>query len=204
MLKEHGVPGAINVGDDRAHRSGTRFLNVAYPDGRQRTFAGQAVEHMADGLRDRPARRLPGALAALHSDRAAPRLTEHLLLRADDGHDHFEIRIRVTNCGALAHTVAVEARPESAGVALDPAAPLWERGPVIASLAIPAKAGVGEEREGLIWVRGDGDQVLRWTVTVTSHAGNCCHEVDVADCPDLVHHWYVHFYCERPGSGGSR
>ena len=30
MLKEHGVPGAINVGDDRAHRSGTRFLNVAY------------------------------------------------------------------------------------------------------------------------------------------------------------------------------
>ena len=124
MLKEHGVPGAINVGDDRAHRSGTRFLNVAYPDGRLRTFAGQAVEHMADGLRDRPARRLPGALAALHSDRAAPRLTEHLLLRADDGHDHVEIRIRVTNCGALAHTVAVEARPESAGVALDPDAPL--------------------------------------------------------------------------------
>lgn len=206
MLKEHGVPGAINVGDDRAHRSGTRFLNVAYPDGRLRTFAGQAVEHMADGLRDRPARRLPGALAALHSDRAAPRLTEHLLLRADDGHDHVEIRIRVTNCGALAHTVAVEARPESAGVALDPDAPfgLWERGTVIASLAIPAKAGVGEEREGLIWVRGDRDHVLRWTVRVTSHAGNCCHEVDVADCPDLVHHWYIHFYCERPGSGGSR
>jgi hypothetical protein len=207
MLKEHGVTGAINVGDDRAHRSGTRFLNVAYPDGRQRAFAGQAVEHMADGLRDRPARRLPGALAALQSDRAAPRLTKHLLLRADDGHDHVEIRIRVTNCGALAHTVAVEAWPESAGVALHPDAltlGLWEHGTVIASLAIPAKAGVGEEREGLIWVRGDRDHVLRWTVRVTAHAGNCCHQVDVADCPDLVHHWYVHFYCERPGSGGSR
>ena len=91
-------------------------------------------------------------------------------------------------------------------MALDPDAPLglWERGTVIASLAIPAKAGVGEEREGLIWVRGDRDHVLRWTVRVTSHAGNCCHEVDVADCPDLVHHWYIHFYCERPGSGGSR
>jgi hypothetical protein len=149
MLKEHGVPGAINVGDDRAHRSGTRFLNVAYPDGRQRTFAGQAVEHMADGLRDRPARRLRGALAALPSNRAAPRLTEHLLLRADDGHDHFEIRIRVTNCGALAHTVAVEARPESAGVALDPAAALvFGTGTVIASLAIPAKADVGENGTG--------------------------------------------------------
>lgn len=61
MLKEQGVRGAINVGDDRAHRSGTRFLNVAYPDGQQRTFAGQAVEHMADGLRDRPVRRLRGA-----------------------------------------------------------------------------------------------------------------------------------------------
>lgn len=118
MLKEHGVTGAINAGDDRAHRSGTRFLNVAYPD---------------------------------------------------------------------ALTLG-----------------LWERGTVIASLAIPAKAGVGEEREGLIWVRGDRDHVLRWTVRVTAHAGNCCHQVDVADCPDLVHHWYVHFYCERPGSGGSR
>jgi hypothetical protein len=61
----------------------------------------------------------------------------------------------VTNRGALAHTVAVEAR-ESAGVALHPDAltlGLSERGTVIASLAIPAKAGVGEEREGLIWVR---------------------------------------------------
>ena len=80
----------------------------------------------------------------------------------------------------------MEARPESAGVALDPDAPfgLWERGTVIASLAIPAKAGVGEEGEGLIWVRGDGDHVLRWTVRVTSHAGNCCHEVDITDWPD--------------------
>jgi len=43
------------------------------------------------------------------------RLTEHLLLRADDAHDHFEIRLRVTNCGALAHTVAMEARRPGSG-----------------------------------------------------------------------------------------
>ena len=72
LVNEDGVPGAINVGDDRAHRSGTRFLNVAYPDGRLRTFAGQAVEHMADGLRDRPVRPTPGCLAALPSNSAAP------------------------------------------------------------------------------------------------------------------------------------
>lgn len=86
----------------------------------------------------------------------------------------------------------MEARPESAGVVLHPDAltlGLWERGTVIASLATPAKAGVGEEGEGLIWVRGDRDQVLRWSVRVTSHAGNTCMSTSTA---------------ERPGSGGSR
>ena len=39
-----------------------------------------------------PPRRLPGVLAALHSDRAAPRLPRTLLLRADDGIDRVEIR----------------------------------------------------------------------------------------------------------------
>jgi hypothetical protein len=23
-------------------------------------------------------------------------------------------------------------------------------------------------------------------------------EVEIEDCPDLIHHWYDHFYCERP------
>jgi hypothetical protein len=22
--------------------------------------------------------------------------------------------------------------------------------------------------------------------------------VEVEDCPDLIHHWYDHFYCDRP------
>lgn len=77
---------------DRAHRSGSRVLHVAYPDGRQRTFAGPAVERTHRGLLEAFPRRLPGVLAALHSDLAAPRLERSLLLRADDGTDRVEIR----------------------------------------------------------------------------------------------------------------
>ena len=110
------------------------------------------------------------------------------------------LRLRVTNCEASPRKVAFQAaRP--AGVTLDPPAlalgPL-ERRVVVASLTIPAKAGIGEEQEALIWVRGCQDHVVRWTVRVASRAGDSCHEVDVEDCPDLVHHWYDHFYCERP------
>lgn len=116
------------------------------------------------------------------------------------------LRVRVTNCGASARQIAVEARPDAAGVTIDPPAlalgPL-ERGVVVASLVIPAKAGVGEEREALIWVRGCHDHVLRWTVRVASRAGDCGHEIEVEDCPDLVHHWYDHFYCGRPCSHGA-
>ena len=111
------------------------------------------------------------------------------------------LRLRVTNCGGSPRKVAIEARPDSAGVTLEPPSlalgPL-ERGVVVASLAVQAKAGIGEEHEALIWVRGCHDHVLRWTVRVASRAGDSCHEIDVNDCPDLVHHWYDHFYCERP------
>jgi hypothetical protein len=111
------------------------------------------------------------------------------------------LRLRVTNCSASPRKVGVDARPDSAELTIDPSSmalgPL-ERGVALASLAIPAKAGVGEEREALIWVRGCRDHVLRWTVRVASRAGDCGHEIDVDDCPDLVHHWYDHFYCERP------
>jgi hypothetical protein len=111
------------------------------------------------------------------------------------------LRVRVTNCGATPRTVTVEARPPTARVVVDPPSlvlgPL-ERDVTVASLAIPAKAAIGEEREALIWVHGCRDHVLRWTVKAASRGGDCCHEVDVEDCPDPVHHWYDHFYCERP------
>lgn len=77
---------------DRAHQGGSRFLTVVYPDGRQRTFTGPAIERRVVGSLDRAPRRFPGTLAALHADRAAPCLERRILLRADDGHDRIEIR----------------------------------------------------------------------------------------------------------------
>src|SRR5262249_43969322 len=67
------------------------------------------------------------------------------------------VRMRVANCGGGARQIAVEARADAAGVTVDPprlALRPLERGVVVASLSVPAKAGVGEEREALIWVRG--------------------------------------------------
>jgi hypothetical protein len=60
-----------------------------------------------------------------------------------------------------------------------------------------------EEIEELVWVRGCYDHYIRWTVSESRFGGDTCHELDVEDCPEYIHHWYDHFYCERPcpGSG---
>jgi hypothetical protein len=34
-------------------------------------------------------------------------------------------------------------------------------------------------------------------VRVGRLCGASCPEVEVDDCPDNIHHWYDHFYCER-------
>jgi hypothetical protein len=63
---------------------------------------------------------------------------------------------------------------------------------------VPADAATGQEYEVLLWVRGCQNHYLRWTLKVANRGASCCHEVEVEDCPDLIHHWYDHFYCERP------
>lgn len=112
------------------------------------------------------------------------------------------LRVRVTNCSPGRTTVSLEASgPEAQKVALTPASislgPL-ERGVLTATHATPANASRGMELEALIWVRGCVDHVVRWTVKTSSRGGDSCHEVDVQDCPDYLHHWYDHFYCARP------
>jgi len=110
------------------------------------------------------------------------------------------VRFRVTNCGITKRAVELEADGKS-GVTLSPAklslGPM-ERAVASASVEVPAETGSGEERELLVWVRGCNDHYLRWTVRASSRGGDSCHEVEVDDCPDLVHHWYDHFYCDRP------
>lgn len=109
------------------------------------------------------------------------------------------LRLRVENCSPTARQITIEAT--SADVKISPAklslGPM-ERGVAVASLATDPKAGTGTEREVLIWVRGCYDHVVRWTVRVGGRASDACHELDVEDCPDFVHHWYDHFYCDRP------
>jgi hypothetical protein len=111
------------------------------------------------------------------------------------------VRLRITNCGASQRDVKVEAAGKIPGVKITPpnvALDPMERDYVTAALAVPADAAMGQEYEVLLWVRGCQNHYLRWTVKVASRGASCCHEVEVEDCPDLVHHWYDHFYCERP------
>jgi hypothetical protein len=56
-----------------------------------RTFCGASVRLAYSGQLEQPVRRLPGALAALHQDRAQPRLPGRLEVRVDDGIDRFSI-----------------------------------------------------------------------------------------------------------------
>lgn len=110
------------------------------------------------------------------------------------------LRVCVTNCGFSQQTVTVQA-PDNSGITVTPASftlgPL-ERACVTLTLAKPADTQSGQETEYLIWVRGCKIHYLRWTVAVSSRGACTCHEVEVDDCPDLIHHWYDHFYCRRP------
>ena len=112
------------------------------------------------------------------------------------------LRIRVTNCSPEKSTVRLEAAGADKGaVKLTPASislgPL-ERGVLTATVQTDAKAAKGTELEVLVWVRGCADHVVRWTIKLSSRGGDCCHELDVDDCTDYLHHWYDHFYCYRP------
>ena len=65
---------------------------------------------------------------------------------------------------------------------------------------------VGRPVEVLLWVVGCNTHYLRWIVEPADGISSSCHEVEIDDCPDFVHHWYDHFYCDRPcfaGKAGS-
>lgn len=112
------------------------------------------------------------------------------------------VRLVITNCDRIPHSYSIWAKGADAGlVDLQPTSLSLgpkERGQVLATLKIPADAKDGQEFEALLWVRGCKEHFLRWTVEVGTRGGDCCHEVEVEDCPDLIHHWYDHFYCARP------
>lgn len=72
---------------DRAHRRLGRLSLVVCVGHKQRTFAGSSVAVEYAGVLDKVQRRVPGAMAALHQDRARPRLPKTVRLKAGDGVD---------------------------------------------------------------------------------------------------------------------
>jgi hypothetical protein len=122
------------------------------------------------------------------------------------------IRFRVTNCGFSPRTITFASIKPLPGLTFSPTSltlgPL-ERGVVSASLQIAATAKQGEEHELVLLVHGCKNYYLRWVIKVAACGVDMCNEVEVNDCPDMIHHWYDHFYCRRhcqdqriPGIGG--
>ena len=115
----------------------------------------------------------------------------------------------ITNCSMSIRKIQVYTSTKTSGLSFSATevdlGPM-QRGEIDASYVIPAPAPVGQEIELLLWVRGCRLHFLRWKIVVGLIGANTSHEVDVNDGPDLVHHWYDHFYCPRPcvGDRGTR
>jgi hypothetical protein len=73
-----------------------------------------------------------------------------------------------------------------------------EHGVITARFVVPPNATTDATLEALVWIRGCRDHYLRWIVTVGSVQGLANPDVEISDGPDYVHHWYDHFYCNRP------
>lgn len=86
---------------DRTHSTyGEALLTLDYRD-RRLFFTGESIDVEFEGWFAGRLRRVPGALAALHSDRVRPRLPERILLRARDGFDEVEVDFRTTGGAQL-------------------------------------------------------------------------------------------------------
>lgn len=113
------------------------------------------------------------------------------------------VQLVITNCSVVVRQISLSASPSvpdlsfsATTVTLGP----MERTTVEAVYTIPANfppAGV----DLLLWIRGCKTYFLRWRIKPGLISANTCYEVEVKDCPDLIHHWYDHFYCPRPCPG---
>ena len=74
----------------------------------------------------------------------------------------------------------------------------FEHGLFTATMSVPPGADHHWRAHVLLWVHGCREHVVRWEVRTDERGCGTHHEVRVEDCPDYVHHWYDHFYCERP------
>lgn len=117
----------------------------------------------------------------------------------DDCHGA-KLRLVITNCSHQQRTIQVQAQGHAAQVTFTPAGLSlgpYERGRIDVEFKPAAGAKDGDQYETILWVRGCREWYLRWTISVGTVGLDTRHEVRVEDCPDYVHHWYDHFYCQR-------
>ncbi len=91
LTRAPGPAFVLSRATDRSHRHAGNPVLVVQRGDRRRTFGGRTVRVDYQGQLAGNLRRLPGALAALHQDRATPRLPARVTVRADDGVDGVEI-----------------------------------------------------------------------------------------------------------------
>lgn len=112
------------------------------------------------------------------------------------------LRIKVSNCRPTPGEVRVHARTDARlDIKVTPDRAMI--GPMECKwftviVTIPEDACEGEQYDLVVWVSGCNDHFARWAVTVAEGASGTCRQLEVEDCPDYVHHWYDHFYCDRP------
>jgi hypothetical protein len=86
---------------DRAHeRLGPGWLSVHTAETTRR-FATNSIDCSVQNRHAQPLRRFPGALAALHQDRAEVQLPDTVQIRARDGFDHLSIIFRARSAAQL-------------------------------------------------------------------------------------------------------
>jgi hypothetical protein len=108
------------------------------------------------------------------------------------------LRIRVHNGAPATAAFTIDCDTEE-GVEIESAA--FSLGAMARATAVVKVKLSGKEQELLVWVRGCQDHYIRWTVRESCRCGDACHEIEVEDAPDYLHHWYDHFYCRHPCPG---
>jgi hypothetical protein len=106
----------------------------------------------------------------------------------------------ITNCSMAVRQISIFTTSKTSNLSLSATTITlgsMERTVVEAVYTIPTSTpAIGTEL--LLWIRGCKLHYLRWRIKLGLISANTCYEVEVKDCPDLIHHWYDHFYCPRP------
>jgi hypothetical protein len=152
-----------------------------------------------------------------------PRRLEDVRQRACAGNTAV-VQVRLTNAGDVQRSYDIHASDPAAViepqvVTLGP----LEHALVAVSLKLPSTAVEGTLEQCVITLEGCRSYRFLWTIEVECDGRahrhchhdhhhhrrehcwphrrrgcECCTKVDVQDRPDYVHHWYDHFYCDRP------